>query len=142
MNRAMLGRMAVHTSRPGGAVPGAPPAPALLAAIGSASDAGRAIAEGADLLDVTGLSGQAAAAAGGLVPGMALWRGSPAAVDADSLSGDPGSPAGAVAAAAISAWLGAPVIRTRHVAPVRRAIDMTLSVAGSRLPALTTPGLA
>jgi hypothetical protein len=140
MNRAMLGRMAVHTSRPGGAVPGAPPAPALLAAIGSASDAGRAIAEGADLLDVTGLSGQAAA--GGLVPGMALWRGSPAALDADSLSGDPGSPAGAVAAAAISAWLGAPVIRTRHVAPVRRAIDMTLSVAGSRLPALTTRGLA
>ena len=138
----MLSRMAVHTSRPGEAVPGAPPPPALLAAIGGASDASRAIAEGADLVDVTGLSGQAAAVVGELVPLARLWRGSPAAVDADRLAGGSGSPAGAVAAAAISAWLGVPVIRTRHVAPVRRAIDMTLSVAGRRLPALTTRGLA
>jgi dihydropteroate synthase len=71
-----------------------------------------------------------------------LWTGSPAAVDADSAAGDTGSLAAVVAAAAISAWLGAPVIRTRHVAPVRRAIDMTASIAGSRLPALTTRGLA
>jgi hypothetical protein len=142
MNRAMLKRVAVHNSRPGGAVPGTPAWPALLAAIGGASDAGRAIAEGADLVDVTGLSGQAAAAAGELVPPARLWTGSPAAADADILAGDSGSPAGVVAAAAISAWLGAPVIRTRHVAPARRAIDMTMSVAGSRLPALTTRGLA
>ena len=136
----MLGRVAVQ--REPGAVPGVPPSPALLAAVGSASEAGRALAQGADLVDVTGLSGQAVAAIGELVPADRLWRGSPAAVDADGLAGDPGSPAGAVAAAAISAWLGAPVIRTRHVAPVRRAIDMTLSVAGRRLPALTTRGLA
>jgi hypothetical protein len=53
-----------------------------------------------------------------------------------------GSPAAAIATAAVLAWLGTPAIRTRHVLPVRRAIDITSSIAGTRLPALTTRGLA
>lgn len=134
----MLSRVPVN-ARPDLAAPGPP---ALLAAVSRASDADRAIAEGADLIDVTGMTAEAAAAAGGLVTRARLWTGSPAAVDADGVAGDADSLAAAVAAAAISTWLGAPVIRTRHVAPVRRAIDMTLSIAGRRLPALTTRGLA
>lgn len=120
----------------------APGPPALLAAVSRAGDADRAIAEGADLIDVTGMTADAAAAVGGRVTRARLWTGSPAAVDADGVAGDVASLAAAVAAAAIHTWLGAPVIRTRHVAPVRRAIDMTLSIAGRRLPALTTRGLA
>jgi len=134
----MLSRVGVN-ARPDRAAPGPP---ALLAAVGRASDAVRAIAEGADLIDVTGMTADAAAAAGGRVTRARLWTGSPAAVDADGVAGDPDSLAAIVAAAAISTWLGAPVIRTRHVAPVRRAIDMTQSIAGRRLPALTTRGLA
>jgi hypothetical protein len=65
-------------------------------------------------------------------------------------SGEPGEPGGSaaapvaavVAAAAILTWLGAPAVRTRHVVAVRRAIDMTGSIAGTRPPALTTRGLA
>ena len=141
---------------------------ALLARASDAADAGRAIAGGADLIDVTGLSGPAVAAIRAAVGQPRLWTGSPAAVDADAVAaaavaadtvagdavagdavaadgvstGAGGSPAAAVAAAAISTWLGAPVIRGRHVVAVRRAIDMTLSIAGDRLPALTTRGLA
>ena len=136
----MLGPMAVHS--PGGAVPGAPAPPALLAAVSDATDCDRAIAEGADLIDVTGMTPDAVAAIGDNVPAARLWDGSPAAVDADALAGDADCLAAVVAAAAISVWLGAPVVRTRQVAPVRRAIDMTMSIAGTRLPALTTRGLA
>ena len=134
--------MTVHASGRGAGGPGPS---ALLARAGDAADAGRAIAGGADLIDVTGLSGPAVAAIRAAVGQARLWTGSPAAVDADVVAGDTGargSPAAAVAAAAISTWLGAPVIRSRHLVAVRRAIDMTLSVAGDRLPALTTRGLA
>jgi hypothetical protein len=146
--------MTVHASRRGGAGPGGGPGPsALLARVSDAADAGRAVAGGADLVDVTGLSGPAVAAIRAAVGQARLWTGSPAAVDADAVAVDAvaadgvgtgagGSPAAAVAAAAISTWLGAPVIRSRHVVAVRRAIDMTLSIAGDRLPALTTRGLA
>jgi hypothetical protein len=136
--------VAVHTSRPGGAAagPGRKP-PALLTPVSSAAEADLAIAEGADLIDVTGLGEPAVAAIRARHPAARLWTGSPAAVDADSIAMAAGaSPAAVVAAAAISTWLGVPAIRTRHVVPVRRAIDMTLSVAGDRLPALTTRGLA
>jgi hypothetical protein len=143
MNRAMLSLMTVHdASRPGAAAAGDPAPPALLAAVSDAGDADRAIAEGADLIDVTGITADAAAAIGERLPATALWTGSPAAVDADDVAGEAVSLAAVVAAATISAWTGAPVIRTRHVAPVRRAIDMTASIAGRRLPALTTRGLA
>jgi hypothetical protein len=140
----MLGTVAVHTSRPGGTAPGpGPKPPALLTPVSNAAEADLAIAEGADLIDVTGLAEPAVAAIRARHPAARLWTGSPAAVDADGIAMAAGaSPAAVVAAAAISAWLGAPAIRTRHVVPVRRAIDMTLSVAGDRLPALTTRGLA
>jgi hypothetical protein len=50
--------------------------------------------------------------------------------------------AGAEAIAAICAWLGATAVRTRHVAPVRRSLDMAKSVLGTRPPAWTIRGLA
>lgn len=146
----MLSTVAVHASRPGAAapVPKARP-PALLTPVSSPAEADRAVADGADLIDVTGLTGHTVAAIAARHPDARLWTGSPAAVDADSIamaaSGPPapsGPAAAVVAAAAISTWLGVPVIRTRHVVPVRRAIDMTLSIAGDRPPALTTRGLA
>jgi hypothetical protein len=165
----------VHASRLGGS---GLRRSALLTHVSDAAEAGRAIAGGADLIDVTGLPGAAVAAIRAAVGQARLWTGSPAAVDADALVADAlvadavvadavvadavvpdavvpdaaaadgvgtgagVSPAAAVAAAAISTWLGAPVIRSRHVVAVRRAIDMTLSIAGDRLPALTTRGLA
>jgi hypothetical protein len=55
--------------------------------------------------------------------------------------GQPTAVAAVVARAAVLTWLGTPAIRTRHVLPVRRAIDMTGSIAGTRLPSLTTRGL-
>jgi hypothetical protein len=50
--------------------------------------------------------------------------------------------AGALAVAALSGWLGAAVVRTRHPRPVRRALDLTDSVRGVRPPARTVRGLA
>jgi hypothetical protein len=109
----------------------------LVAAVNSSTEADRAIAAGADMIDGSGLSGQALAAIRARHPGVRLWAGSPAVTDVEGES-----PAGVAATAAVLAWLGTPAIRTRHVLPVRRAIDMTCSIAGTRLPALTTRGLA
>jgi hypothetical protein len=89
------------------------------------------------MIDGSALPSQAVAAIRARHPGARLWAGSPAATDVE---GD--SPAAVVATAAVLAWLGTPAIRTRHVLPVRRAIDMTGSIAGTRPPALTTRGLA
>jgi dihydropteroate synthase len=50
--------------------------------------------------------------------------------------------AGAEATAAVCAWLGATVVRTRHVTPIRRSIDMAKSVLGTRPPAWAVRGLA
>ena len=114
------------------------PAPAVLvAAVASPAEADDAIAAGADMIDGSALSDQAVAAISTRHPGARLWAGSPAVTDVE---GD--SPAAVVATAAVLAWLGTPAIRTRHVLAVRRAIDMTCSIAGTRLPALTTRGLA
>jgi hypothetical protein len=134
----------VHASRPGDAAPGAAAkTSALLAVVGDGDEASRAIAAGVDLIDVTGLGEETVARIRAAHPGARLWTGSPAAVDADgAATGGEASPAAAVAAAAISTWLGAPAVRSRHVVAVRRSIDMTLSIAGRRLPALTTRGLA
>jgi hypothetical protein len=117
----------------------------LVAAAGTAAEAGHALAAGADLIDASGLTGQDIAALRARHPGLRLWHGSPPAVDADQAAAEAGqaaAPAAVVATAAVLAWLGTPAIRTRHVLPVRRAIDMTGSIAGTRLPALTTRGLA
>jgi hypothetical protein len=46
------------------------------------------------------------------------------------------------AAAAVCVWLGASVLRTRHVAEVRRCADMTESILGRRPPAWAVRGLA
>jgi dihydropteroate synthase len=48
----------------------------------------------------------------------------------------------AEAVAAVCAWTGAKVIRTRHVAEIRRCLDMTESILGLRRPAWTLRGLA
>ena len=48
----------------------------------------------------------------------------------------------AEAVAAVCAWLGARVIRTRYVAEIRRCVDMTESILGRRPPAWTVRGLA
>jgi hypothetical protein len=47
--------------------------------------------------------------------------------------------AGAVAT--VSAWLGASVIATRHVREIRRCLDMTESIRGTRPPAWAVRGL-
>jgi hypothetical protein len=131
--------------RPARAAPPPPGPPILIAAVSTAAEAGPAIAAGADMIDATGLSDQAVAAIRARDPGARLWAGSPAAADADGsgvTTGGPAPPvAAAVARAAVLTWLGTPAIRTRHVRPVRRAIDMTSSIAGTRLPSLTTRGL-
>ena len=59
-------------------------------------------------------------------------------VNADTGDGEPG----AVAIAAVSAWAGARVVRTRNVAAVRQGIDMVESIRGTRPPARATRGLA
>lgn len=46
-----------------------------------------------------------------------------------------------LAIAAISSWLGATAVRTRHVGQVRRALDMTASIRGLRPPARAVRGL-
>jgi hypothetical protein len=122
--------------RPGPAA-GPPPGPArLIAVVSTAAEAGTALAAGADLIDATGLSDRAVAEIRARYPSVRLWAGSPAAVAADGQT-----PAAVVARAAVLTWLGAAAIRTRYVLPVRRAIDMTSSIAGTRLPSLTTRGL-
>jgi len=130
-----------HTPRRPAPATGPPPGPAvLIAAVSTVAQADRAITAGADMIDAAGLSDQAMAAIRARHPRVRLWAGSPAAVDVDSLRAMP--VAAVVARAAVLTWLGTPAIRTRHVLPVRRAIDMTCSIAGTRLPARTTRGLA
>jgi hypothetical protein len=116
----------------------APAVPAVLvAAAGSLDEADRAIAAGADMIDGSSLDARDVAALRARHPGLALWHGSPAAADADRA----GTAAAVVATAAVLAWTGTAAIRTRHVLPVRRAIDMACSIAGIRPPAITTRGL-
>jgi hypothetical protein len=149
----MTGHRPRRPARAAAPPPAPPPAPpVLIAAVSTAAEAGTAITAGADMIDATGLSDQTAAAIRARHRSARLWAGSPAAVDADGPDVDAGGPdvdaggqptavAAVVARAAVLTWLGTPAIRTRHVLPVRRAIDMTGSIAGTRLPSLTTRGL-
>jgi hypothetical protein len=133
--------MRTQPAPPGGEPPADGPAPApavLVAAVGTLAEADQAIACGADMIDAGGLTAQDVAALRARHPGLRVWHGSPATADADQA----GTPAAVVATASVLAWLGTPAIRTRHVLQVRRAIDMTCSIAGTRLPALTIRGLA
>jgi hypothetical protein len=59
-----------------------------------------------------------------------LAAGWPVIVQADGTG--TGDPQAAAAAGAIACWLGATAVRTRHVSAVRRAIDMTASIRGTR----------
>jgi dihydropteroate synthase len=125
-------------------------------------------AEGADLIDVRGATPGALAAIRASLPADVLWtdpRPDPLdadPLDADKLHADPldadqlaaaaaarrggaagqVTPAAVIATAAVCTWLGAPVVRSRHTRAVRRAIDMTASIAGHRCPSRTVRGLA
>jgi hypothetical protein len=143
--------------------PGGPPPPTLLLGVGAdPRQAALARAEGADLIDVRGATPGALAAIRASLPAGVLWtdpRADP--LDADKLAAagaargagaarpaaaaGPGggvTPAAVIATAAVCAWLGAPVVRSRHTRAVRRAIDMTASIAGRRPPSRTVRGLA
>jgi dihydropteroate synthase len=63
-------------------------------------------------------------------------------LDQGTLAQGTESLARAEAIAAVCAWAGAKVIRTRHVAEIRRSLDMTESILGVRRPAWTLRGLA
>ena len=93
-------------------------------------------------------SAPAGSAPGGSAPGGSAPGGSAPAEEAPAGSGPTGGEraeqdqAGIVAMAALSSWLGAAVVRTRHPVPVRRALDMAASIRGVRPPARTVRGLA
>ena len=137
--------MARHTER------GGQPFPTLL--LGAGADprqAAEAKAEGADLIDVRAASPGALAAIRASLPAGVLWAGPPGdPVDADQLAAraatvDPAGqprPAAVIATAAVCTWLGVPLVRSRHTRAVRRAIDMTASIAGRRPPSRTVRGL-
>jgi NADPH:quinone reductase-like Zn-dependent oxidoreductase len=72
-------------------------------------------------------------------PGAAAHPGAPALAGALA-NGGAAARAGAVASVCL--WLGASVISTRHVTQVRRCLDMTESIRGTRPPAWAVRGLA
>ncbi len=107
----------------------------------------------------------AAAAAAGLPPGQLIVAAPPEAVagltasgwavlvdadravanhgtDADGAPPHDAETAAVVAVAALSSWLGAAIVVSRHVQAVRRALDMTASIRGTRPPARAVRGLA
>ena len=134
--------------------PGARAPRTLLLGVGAdPQQAALARAEGADLIDVRGADPEALAAIRASLPADALWTGPPGdppddPLDADRLAaaahpdGHVQAVAAVIATAAVCTWLGAPVIRSRHTRAVRRAIDMTASIAGRRPPSRTIRGLA
>ena len=65
----------------------------------------------------------------------------PDAPEPDALE-EPGTLARTEAIAAVCAWLGVSVLRTRHLAEIRRCTDMTESILGRRPPAWAVRGLA
>ena len=138
-----------HTESPSQPFPGT-----VLLGVGSdPRQAALARAEGADLIDVRAATPGALAAIRASLPAAVLWTGSPGdPLDADRLAAaaapdgaaerDGRAPAAVIATAAVCTWLGAPVVRSRHTRAVRRAIDMTASIAGRRPPSRTVRGLA
>jgi hypothetical protein len=143
--------MSVRQTQPGG-----PPPQTLLLGVGADPEqAALARAEGADLIDVRGATPGALAAIRASLPAGVLWTGPRAdPLDADKLAaaaarqrrapgpGGRATPAAVIATAAVCTWLGAPVVRSRHTRAVRRAIDMTASIAGRRPPSHAVHGLA
>ena len=87
----------------------------------------------------------------GIQAGRILVQSGPAGIERAAASGwatvvdaDAGADSlpGVLAVASVCAWLGATVIRTRHVGEVRRALDMTESIRGTRPPTGAVRGLA
>jgi hypothetical protein len=126
--------------------PGGPPQTLLLGVGADPQQAARARAEGADLIDARDATPGALAAIRASLPAGVLWTATGAApLDADRLAGNLAgrvTPGAVIATAAVCTWLGAPVVRSRHTRAVRRAIDMTASIAGRRPPSRTVRGLA
>ncbi len=121
------------------------PATRLLAVAASPEQAARARADGADLVDVRPATPGALASIRASLPAAVLWTGpAGSGTPAEPFdAGRPGAtPASEAAAAAIGTWLGAPLISCQHTRAARRAIDMTLVIAGTRRPARTLRGLA
>ncbi|HUK71852.1 MAG TPA: hypothetical protein VLW50_24315 [Streptosporangiaceae bacterium] len=86
-------------------------------------------------------------AGGGREP--VLITGTPADVGRLSAAGwavlvdvDTGELAGTLAVAAVCTWLGARIVRTKHIAAVRQAVEMVESIRGTRAPSWTRRGLA
>jgi len=130
-------------------------------------DAGLAARSGATLI-CPGPDAAADAVRGGIAAGRILVQAAPARIEAVVRAGWPvladlerladlegladlgggadlGGAAGLArteAVAAVCAWLGASVLRTRYVAEVRRCADMTESILGRRPPAWAVRGLA
>ena len=119
---------------------------------GAAADAvRRGIAAGRILVQAAPAGIEAAVRAGwAVLADLEALAGLDGLADLDGLRGQdglrgPDGPAGLAgieAAAAVCVWLGASVLRTRHVAEVRRCADMTESIAGRRPPAWAVRGLA
>ena len=128
----------LRQAQPGGRAP-----QTLLLGVGAdPRQAALARAEGADLIAVRAAPPEALAAIRVSLPADVLWtdpRADP--LDADKLAAA-ATPAAVIATAAVCTWLGAPVVRSRHTRAVRRAIDMTASIAGRRPPSHTVRGLA
>jgi hypothetical protein len=116
---------------------------------GLVRDAGLAARTGAALI-CPGPDAATAAVRRGFTAGRILVQVAPAGIEAAVRAGWPvladleglGGLARIEAAAAVCAWLGASVLRTRHVAEVRRCADMTESILGRRPPAWAVRGLA
>jgi hypothetical protein len=130
-----------------------------------ARDAYRAARTGAALI-CPGQGAAAAAVERGIAVERILLQAAPAGIEAAVRGGwavladleeprGPDEPAGldepavragalarAEAIAAVCAWLGVSVLRTRHVAEIRRCADMTESILGRRPPAWAVRGLA
>jgi len=112
-------------------------------------DADRAARSGATLI-CPGPDAAADAVRRGIAAGRILVQVAPAGIEAAVRAGWPvladlegaAGLARIEAAAAVCVWLGASVLRTRHVAEVRRCADMTESILGRRPPTWAVRGLA
>ena len=112
-------------------------------------DAGLAVRSGATLI-CPGPDAAADAVRRGIAAGRILVQTAPAGIEAAVRAGWPvladlegaAGLARIEAAAAVCVWQGASVLRTRHVAEVRRCADMTESILGRRPPAWAVSGLA
>lgn len=136
-----------HAERPPAGRTGRATRPSLLATVSGPTEIAGALAAGANGIDVTGWDAATLAAARAGHPAAWLVPAPPGTADADALATAAGDGADAtiatvVAVAAVVTWVGAPAIRTRHVWPVRRAIDMASVIGGTQPPALTLRALA